>query len=69
MAVSYKKLWKLLIDRNLKKKDLEEMAGISHYTMNKLTRDNNVTVDVLEKVCRALGCSLDEIMEFVDKEI
>lgn len=66
MAVSYKKLWKLLIDRNLKKKDLEEMAGISHYTMNKLTRDNNVTVDVLEKVCRALGCSLDEIMEFVD---
>ena len=63
MAVSYKKLWKLLIDRNLKKKDLEEMAGISHYTMNKLTRDNNVTVDVLEKVCRALGCSLDEIME------
>lgn len=68
MAVSYKKLWKLLIDRNLKKKDLEEMAGVSHYTMNKLTRDNNVTVDVLEKVCRALGCSLDEIMEFVDKE-
>ncbi len=69
MAVSYKKLWKLLIDRNLKKKDLEEMAGISHYTMNKLTRDNNVTVDVLEKVCRALGCSLDEIMEFVDNEM
>ncbi|GAA6491145.1 helix-turn-helix transcriptional regulator [Candidatus Bariatricus faecipullorum] len=67
MAVSYKKLWKLLIDRNLKKKDLEEMAGVSHYTMNKLTRDNNVTVDVLEKVCRALGCSLDEIMEFVDE--
>ena len=66
MAVSYKKMWKLLIDRNLKKKDLEEMAGVSHYTMNKLTRDNNVTVDVLEKVCRALGCSLDEIMEFVD---
>ena len=66
MAVSSKKLWKLLIDRNLKKKDLEEMAGVSHYTMNKLTRDNNVTVDVLEKVCRALGCSLDEIMEFVD---
>ncbi|HJB18672.1 MAG TPA: helix-turn-helix transcriptional regulator [Candidatus Bariatricus faecipullorum] len=67
MAVSYKKLWKLLIDRNLKKKDLEEMAGVSHYTMNKLTRDNNVTVDVLEKVCRALGCSPDEIMEFVDE--
>ena len=67
MAVSYKKLWKLLIDRNLKKKDLEEMAGVSHYTINKLTRDNNVTVDVLEKVCRALGCSPDEIMEFVDE--
>lgn len=68
MDVTYKKLWKLLIDRNLKKKDLEEMVGVSHYTTNKLTRDNNVTVDVLEKVCRALGCSLDEIMEFVDKE-
>ena len=44
MAVSYKKLWKLLIDKDLKKKDLEEMAHISHYTMNKMSRGDNVTV-------------------------
>ena len=45
MTVSYKKLWKLLIDRDLKKKDLEEMAGVSHYVMNKLTHGDNVTTD------------------------
>ena len=47
MAVSYKKLWKLLIDRDLKKKDLEAMAQVSHYTMSKLTHGDNVTTDVL----------------------
>ena len=66
MAVSYKKLWKLLIDRDLKKKYLEEMAQVSHYTMNKLTHGDNVTTDVLGRICKALGCSLDDIMEFVD---
>ena len=67
MAVSYKKLWKLLIDRDLKKKDLEAMARVSHYTMNKLTNGDNVTTDVLGRICNALGCSLDDIMEFVDE--
>ena len=67
MAVSYKKLWKLLIDRDLKKKDLEAMAQVSHYTMNKLTHGDNVTVDVLGRICRALGCTMDDIMEFVDE--
>lgn len=67
MAVSYKKLWKLLIDRDLKKKDLEAMAQVSHYTMNKLTHGDNVTTDVLGRICKALGCSLDDIMEFVDE--
>ena len=51
MAVCYKRLWKLLIDRDLKKKDLEEMAGVSHYTMNKLTRGENVTTDILCRIC------------------
>ena len=60
-----KKLWKLLIDRDLKKKDLEAMARVSHYTMNKLTHGDNVTTDVLGRICNALGCSLDDIMEFV----
>lgn len=67
MEASYKKLWKLLIDRELKKQDLEKMAGVSHYTMNKLTHGDNVTTDVLGRICKALGCSLDDIMEFVDE--
>ena len=54
MTVSYKKLWKLLIDRDLKKKDLEAMAQVSHYTMNKLTHGDNVTTDVLGRICKAL---------------
>lgn len=70
MAVSYKKLWKLLIDKDLKKKDLEQMAHISHYTMNKLTRGDNVTIDILGRVCQALDCGVDDIMEFIpDKNI
>lgn len=66
MSVSYKKLWKILIDRDLKKKDLEEMANVSHYTMNKLTRGDNVTTDVLSRICKALGVTMNDIMEFLD---
>ena len=66
MIASYKKLWKILIDRDMKKKDLEAAANISHYTMNKLTRGENVTVDILERICKALACSPDDIMEFID---
>lgn len=64
MAVSYKKLWHILIDRNMKKKDLEALAGINHYTMSKMSRDENVTTDVLSKVCAALDCKLEDIMIF-----
>ena len=67
MNVSYKKLWKLLIDRDLKKKDLEQKAGISHYVINKLTHGENVTTDVLGRICKSLDCSLDDIMEFIDE--
>ena len=67
MTASYKKLWKLLIDRDIMKKDLERMAGVSHYTMNKLTRGENVTTDILGRICKALGCKIDDIMEFVDE--
>ena len=66
MSVSYKKLWKLLIDKNLKKKDLESLAGVSHYTINKLNKGENVTTDILGKICKALGCNVDDIMEFVE---
>mgnify|MGYP002626703879 CR=1 FL=1 len=67
MTASYKKLWKLLIDRDMMKKDLESQAGISHYTMNKLARGENVTTDILGRICKALDCRIDDIMEFVDK--
>ncbi len=66
MTTSYKKLWKLLIDRDLKKRDLEKLAGVSHYTMNKLTHGDNVTTDVLGRICKALGVSIDDIMEFIE---
>ena len=67
MAASYKKLWKLLIDRDLKKKDLQNLAGISNYTVSKLNRGENITTDILGKICKAVDCSVDDIMEFVDK--
>lgn len=66
MAVSYKKLWKLLIDKDLKKNDLEAKAGISHYTMNKLTKGENVTIDTLGKICKALDCAIEDIVEFIE---
>lgn len=64
MSVSYKKLWHLLLDRDLKKKDLAELSGISSYTINKLNSNGNVTVGVLEKICLALDCKVDDILEF-----
>ena len=66
MTASYKKLWKLFIYRDLKKKDLEEMANVSHYTMNKLTHGENVTTDVLCRICKSLNVTMDEIMDLVD---
>ena len=69
MAISYKKLWKVLIDRDMKKKDLCAAAGISHTSMAKLGKNENVNTDILIKVCAALNCDLSEIMELVNKEI
>lgn len=65
MAVTYKKLWHILLDRNMKKKDLQEVASLTSYAMNKLSRDEAVTTDVLAKVCRSLGCTLNDIMEIL----
>ncbi len=67
MATSYKKLWKLLIDKDMKKKDLAEMADVSNYTLGKLTRGENVTTDVLVKICKVLECDIGDIMEIVEK--
>ena len=63
MVVSYKKLWKLLIDRNMKKKDLRSAAGISSASMAKLGKNENITTDVLVRVCIALNCKLEDIMD------
>ena len=68
MVISYKKLWKLLIDRELKKKDLREMAGISPSTIAKLGRNENVNTEILIKICQALGCDICDIMEIVESK-
>ena len=68
MAVSYKKLWKLLIDKDIKKKDLSEKAGISPATITKMGRNGHVTTDVLAKICSALDCTVDDIMEVLPAE-
>ena len=62
MAVSYKKLFKLLIDKDMKKKDFKALTGISQGTLTKLQNGGNVMVDVLEKICLNLNCDVDEIM-------
>lgn len=59
MAISYKKLFKLLIDRDLKKKDLRDMTGISYATLHKLERGENMMTDVLNNICITLNCDLD----------
>ena len=67
MGISYKKLWKMLIDRDLKKKDLADTAGLSNYTLSKMARGENVNADTLAKVCKALDCGFDDIMEIIDE--
>ncbi len=66
MAVSYKKLWKLLIDRDLKKKDLMQMAGISNYTLARLNKGDNISTETVAKICKALNCGFDDIMEIIE---
>lgn len=70
MAASYKKLFKLLIDRNMKKKELAEKAGISIATITKMGKDGAVvSSDVLVRICSALECKMDDIVEIVDLEV
>ena len=68
MSVSYKKLFKLLIDKDLKKKDLREMAGIGNSTMTKLANNENVTMEVVAKICSALDCKIDDVVEILPDE-
>ena len=66
MPFDYKKLWMLLLEKDMKKKDLEEQAGLSSATIAKLTKGETVTTDVLERICRVLGCDVGDIMELKD---
>lgn len=65
MAVSYKKLFKILIDRDMKKKEFRDFVGISYSTMSKLEKGENTTVEVLEKICLKLGCGINDIVEIL----
>ena len=65
MRVSYNKLWKLMIDRKLLKKDLTAMAGISTNAMAKMGKEENVSTEVLGKICNALNCRIEDIVEFL----
>ena len=68
MAASYKKLWKLLIDKEMKKEDLRKAAGITTTAMAKLGRNETVHMDILLKICKALECDISDILEFVKDE-
>lgn len=65
MPMSYKKLWKLLIDKDLNKKQLGQLANLSQYTINKLTRTETVTTETLEKICYALKVEIGDICEVI----
>ena len=66
MQISYKKLWKLLIDRDMLKKDLAEKVEISSTSIAKLSKNENVNTEILRKICTALQCDVADIMEMVD---
>ena len=65
MAISYKKLWKLLIDRDMKKKDLMAISGISQSSVTKMGRNENVSTEVLVRVCLALNCDIGDVAEII----
>mgnify|MGYP000552159594 FL=1 len=66
MNVSYKQLWKLLIDKDMMKKDLQKEAGISWATLTKMSKGEVVSTEVLMKVCKVLHCDVGDIVEFID---
>jgi DNA-binding Xre family transcriptional regulator len=70
LAISYNKLWHILVDKSMTKEDLRKASGISTTTLNKLKKGQNITTDVLQKICRALFCDISDIMEItaVSKE-
>lgn len=68
MAVSYKRLFKMLIDKDMKKKDFCELTGVGDSTLRKLTHGENVQVDILERICLKMNCQLSDIAEIIPEE-
>lgn len=68
MAVSYKRLFKMLIDKDMKKKDFCELTGVGYSTLRKLTHGENVQVDILERICLKMNCQLSDIAEIIPEE-
>lgn len=68
MAISYKKLWELLIDKDMKKKDLQQIACISSASVTKLSKNENVNTEILQKICIALSCDISDIMEMLPND-
>lgn len=67
MAVSYKKLWKLLIDKDMKKKDLRIATGITTTALAKLGKNEHVSTEILAKICKVLECNIEDIVEIVEE--
>ena len=65
MAVSYKRLFKLMIDKKMRKKDLCELAGISTSTMSKMRRDEIVSLEVIDRICQKLNCNIEDVLEIL----
>lgn len=68
MVVSYKKLWKVLIDKDMKKKDLQSAAGISWASVTKLSKGETVSMEVLMKICKTLECNIGDIMDLIPEK-
>lgn len=65
MSVSYIRLWKLLLDRRLKKTDLKIIAGLSNNTVAKLSKDEYISMESLERICNGLDCNIEDVVEFI----
>ena len=69
MAISYNNLWKLLIDKGMKKTDLRKAAGLSTNVIAKMGKNEDVSTEALRKICKVLHCDISDIMEFIDDEL
>lgn len=68
MKASYKKLWKILVDKDMSKSDLHKASGLSSSTMTKLRKSQDVSMEALRKICTVLDCNIGDIVEFVKEE-